>query len=168
MRIFLLFANNLCLSDTARGAKKPYLYSEFAKHVSIMKRFLFLISMAVCFFTAHAYDYPYLVFTNTEGITTAVNVSNLTLTVNGSEMQLTNDDGTLNFVLTDLASMQFSATETVTALKNVLNADAPVQVFSLTGISLGSYESLVSAARSLGKGIYVFSDGTNSQKIVVK
>ena len=132
-----------------------------------MKKIVFILAMAVCALTAQAATYAYLVFTNTGGTTTAIRVSNLTLTVSGTELQVTNDDGTVSFTLTDLASMQFSADGTA-ALENVLNADAPVEVYSVTGKKLGSYESLLKAASSLDKGVYVISDGTNSQTIVVK
>ena len=117
---------------------------------------------------AHASTYNYLVFTNQAGSTTAFSVSNLTLEVNGTNLQVTNDAGTVSMVLTELASMQFSVDQTVTSVENVLNADAPVQVYSVTGALLGTYTSLLEVSKSLQAGTYVISNGKISQTIVVQ
>jgi hypothetical protein len=117
---------------------------------------------------AHAGTYNYLVFTNQAGTTTAFTVSNLTLNVSGSDLQVTNDDGTVNLVLTELASMQFSIDKTPTSVENVLNADAPVHVYSVAGAWLGSYGSMLEAAKCLNVGTYVISNGDQSQTVVLK
>ena len=133
-----------------------------------MKKIGLMVAMAVCALTAWSVDYPYLVFTNTEGTTTAFSVSNLTMTVSGTELQVTNDDGTVSFKLAELSAMQFSSTETLTALENVLKADEPVKVLTLTGMEIGSFDSLLDAARSLEKGVYVLTNGKNTQKIIIQ
>ena len=133
-----------------------------------MRKIVLLLAVC-CAVMAQAATYSYLVFTNTDATTTSFNVSNLTLTVSGSNLQVTNDKGTVNLVLTDLASMQFSTSaDLVTAIENVLDADQPVQVFSISGSSLGSFGSLMEAAQQLNAGAYVISNGKNSQTIVVK
>lgn len=113
-------------------------------------------------------EYGYLVFTNTIGTTTALTVSNLSATVSGSTLVVTNNDGTVYFTLTELASMQFSTTGSVTALENVLNGDLPVQVYSIGGTSLGTYDNLVQAAQQLDRGSYVIVQSGKSQKLVVR
>lgn len=115
--------------------------------------------------SAQAGDYEYLVFTNTSGVATILSVSGLTMHVNGTTLQVTNNSGTVDFTLTELAAMRFS--NDPTALENVLAADQPVQVYSLTGVRLGSYGSLLQAAGNLGKGTYVITDGINSQTILL-
>ena len=131
-----------------------------------MKRLLLLFF--ICYaMAAHASSYNYLVFTNTAGTTTAFSVNNLTLTVNGTELQITNANETVQITLTALKSMQFS-TDGTTALENVLNADAPVQVFSISGSSIGTYTSLLNAAQNLNAGTYVITNGSASQTIIVK
>ena len=128
--------------------------------------FLFL---ALCFaMMAHAGTYNYLVFTNQAGSTTAFAVNNLTLKVNGSDLQVTNDEGTVNLVLTELLSMQFSIDQTATGVEGILNADAPVQVYSVTGASIGTYCSMVEAAKGLNAGTYVISSGNQSLTVVIK
>ena len=129
---------------------------------------LFLLLVLGFAMLAHASTYNYLVFTNQAGSTTAFSVSNLTLKVNGTNLQVTNDAGTVSMVLTELASMQFSVDQTVTSVENVLNADASVQVYSVTGSLLGTYGSMVEAAKSLQAGTYVISNGDQSQTVVIK
>lgn len=135
---------------------------------SLIKRVMMLVvvvSLAVC---ANAGTYKYLEFTSTSGTKTAFNVTNLTLTVSGSYLQVTNEDGTVSLTLLDLESMQFSTTNTTTALENILNADAEIQVSTITGVSMGVYPSLVEACQSLNAGVYVISNGTQSQSIVIQ
>ena len=134
-----------------------------------MKKILVLAVTVVCAVMAQAADYPYLVFTNTAGTTTAMSVSSLTMTVSGSSLQVTNSDGTETFTLTDLASMQFSADgSATTAIENVLEADRAVEVFSVTGAQIGSFGSLIEAVQGLNAGAYVIKQGINTQTVVVK
>lgn len=132
-----------------------------------MKNVFLLLALSIGLM-AHAGGYNYLVFTNQAGTTTAFEVSNLTLKVNGSDLQVSNADGTVNLVLTELASMQFSEEKTATGVEDVLNADAPVQVYSITGILFGTYRSMVEAAKCLNVGTYVISNGDQSQTVVIK
>lgn len=129
---------------------------------------VFLLLAVCCAMFAHASTYNFLVFTSTEGTKTAFGVKNLTLKVEGSDLLITNAEGTVNLILAGLASMQFSNENIATDLEDVLNADAPMQVFSLSGTSLGVYGSLMEAAQTLNAGAYVISNGSVTQTIVVK
>ena len=132
-----------------------------------MKKVFLLLAVCLAMMT-HASTYNYLVFTNTEGTNTIFNVKNLTLNVDGSTLQVTNADGTVSILLTALKSMQFSEDSIISAVENVLNADAAVQVYSVSGSLLGSYGSLMEAAQTLDAGAYVISNGSVTQTIVVK
>ena len=116
----------------------------------------------------HASTYNFLVFTNTEGTKTAFSVKDLMLNVEGSDLLITNAEGMVSMLLTAMKSMQFSEDGTVSAVENILNADAPVHVFSVSGTSLGVYSSLMEAAQTLNAGAYVISNGSVTQTIVVK
>ena len=131
---------------------------------------LLLMLASALWMQAEEYDYPYLVFTNTEGALTAFQVNNLTMHVNGAQLDVTNDEGTVHFTLTDLSAMQFSVdSETLSSgLENVLNADARVEVYTLEGMSMGTFDGLLKAASSLRQGVYVITDGKNTQKIVIR
>lgn len=132
-----------------------------------MKKVFLLLAVCTAMM-AHASTYNYLVFTNTEGTNTIFNVKNLTLKVEGSDLLITNAEGTVSMLLTAMKSMQFSEDGTVSAVENILNADTPVQVLSVSGTSLGVYGSLMEAAQTLNAGAYVISDGSVTQTIVVK
>ena len=132
-------------------------------------RKLILMFLLVCAGMVQAEEYAYLVFTNTKGTQTALTVTNLTITVNGAQLDVTNDDGTVNFSLTELAAMQFrTEAGDLAAVDNVLDGDAPVRVFSILGTSLGEFDSLVQAASSLTQGVYIITDGKRSVKINIQ
>ena len=140
-------------------------------HVAKRKIGLLLLMLAsALWIQADEYAYPYLIFTNSEGNLTAFQVNNLTMHVNGAQLDVTNDEGTVHFTLTDLSAMQFSVdSETLSSgLENVLNADARIEVYTLEGISLGTFDGLLKAASSLKQGAYVITDGKNTQKIVIR
>lgn len=132
-----------------------------------MKNVFLLLALSIAMMS-HASTYNYLVFTNQAGSTTSFAVSNLTLKVSGSDLQVTNDGGTVNLLLTDLATMQFSIDRVATSVESILNADAPVLVYSVTGTLLGNYSSMVEAAKCLNAGTYVISNGDQSQTVVIK
>mgnify|MGYP003562323829 FL=1 len=132
-----------------------------------MKKVFLLLAVCTTMM-AYASTYNFLVFTNTEGTKTAFSVKDLTLKVEGSDLLITNAEGTVSMLLTAMKSMQFSEDGTVSAVENILNADTPVQVFSVSGTSLGVYSSLMEAAQTLNAGAYVISNGSVTQTIVVK
>ena len=132
-----------------------------------MKKVFLLLAVCTAMM-AHASTYNFLVFTNTEGTNTVFSVANLWLNVDGRDLQVTNADGTVSILLTALKSMQFSEDSIISAVENVLNADAAVQVYSVSGSLLGSYGSLIEAAQTLDAGAYVVSNGSVTQTIVVK
>ena len=135
-----------------------------------MKKFLVLVVAVVCAGIAQAADYPYLVFVNQSNDTTALSVTDMTLKVNENSLTVTNAEGTVNFTLTELQFMQFMTEEGQMAqkLSDVLDANAPIDVYSILGVKVGHYNSLPDAAGVLGKGSYVITNGKNSQTIVVR
>ena len=135
-----------------------------------MKKII-LMFLLVCAGMVQAGEYAYLVFTNTEGTKTALSVADLTMTVNGTQLDVTNAEGTVHFTLTDLAAMQFSVDgETLQeSIDHMLNADAPVTVYAISGMALGSFSSMMQAVQQLDKGTYVMvQSGNISQTIVVR
>lgn len=141
-------------------------FNPLKKEVGMRK--MILMVLLLCAGMVQAGEYAYLVFTNTEGSKTAFSVVDLTMTINGAQLEVTNAEGSVNFTLTDLANMEFSATNPTTALENVLDGDQPVQVYSISGIVLGTFSSLVQAVQQLDRGTYVMVQSGKSQKLVVK
>ncbi len=137
-----------------------------------MKRLISILVLSL--FTFHlsvqAGDYTYLVFVNQNNDTTALSVTDMTLSVNGNSLTVTNAEGSVNFILTDLQFMQFMTEDGQLAekLDNVLDANAPIDVYTILGVKVGHYNSLPQAAGVLGKGSYVISNGKNSQTIILQ
>ena len=80
----------------------------------IMKKTQILLSLvAACATTAFAddYKYPYLIVTASDGTETTLNAAALEITFADGKLVATNDDGTTQLMLADLASMRFSETE---------------------------------------------------------
>jgi len=134
-----------------------------------MKKLVFILAMLAGAIMAQAGDYAYLVFVNQSNDTTVMSVTDLTMTVNDNALTVTNTEKTVNFTLTDLRFMQFMTEdgEMADAL-DALNADAPIDVYTLQGFKAGRFGSLREAAAVLGKGSYVITDGKNSQTIVLQ
>ena len=133
-------------------------------------RKMILMFLLLCAGMAQAGEYAYLVFTNTEGTKTALSVTDLTMTVNGAQLDVTNTNGTVQFTLTDLAAMQFSVDgeSLPEGIDNVLNADAPVTVYAINGMALGSFSSMLQAVQQLDRGTYVMVQSGKSQKLIVR
>ena len=135
-----------------------------------MRKIGLFVVMVVCAVMAQAADYPYLVFVNQSNDTTALSVSGMTLKVNENSLTVTNAEGTVNFTLTDLQFMQFMTEDGQMAqrLDNILDANAPIDVYTILGVKVGHYNSLLEAAGVLVKGSYVITNGKNSQTIVLQ
>ena len=108
---------------------------------------------------ADAYAYPYLIFTDT----------------NGGQLIATNSTGTQTFTLSQLASMQFSASAdgTVGIGSMADGQGTPAQGFELYDLSgrrvMRSAQAAGAQLQSMQKGVYVVrtADGRTS-KITVK
>ena len=135
-----------------------------------MRKIGMMLAWLVCTGMAQAGEYAYLVFVNQNNDTTALSVTDMTLKVNDNSLTVTNAEGTVNFTLTDLQFMQFMTEEGQMAqrLDNILDANEPIEVYSILGVKIGHYNSLPQAAGVLGKGSYVITNGKNSQTIVLQ
>ena len=135
-----------------------------------MQKIGMVLAMLVCAVMAQAGEYAYLVFVNQNNDTTALSVTDMTLNVSENNLSVTNAEGTVNFTLTDLQFMQFMTEEGQMAqsLDNVLDANAPIDVYTILGVKVGHYNSLLEAAGVLGKGSYVITNGKYSQTILLQ
>lgn len=133
-------------------------------------RKIILMFLLVCAGMVQAGEYAYLVFVNQSNDTTALSVTGMTLKINENSLTVTNAEGTVNFTLTDLQFMQFMTEDGQMAqrIDNVLDANAPIDVYTILGVKVGHYNSLPEAAGVLGKGSYVITNGKNSQTIVIE
>lgn len=135
-----------------------------------MQKIGMVLALLVCAVIAQAGEYAYLVFVNQNNDTTALSVTDMTLKVQENSLTVTNAEGTVNFTLTDLQFMQFMTEDGQMAMSidNILDANAPIDVYTILGVKVGRYNSLLQAAGVLGKGSYVITNGKKSQTIIVK
>ena len=135
-----------------------------------MQKIGMVLALLVSAVMAQAGDYAYLVFVNQNNDTTALSVTDMTLKVQENSLSVTNADGTVNFTLTDLQFMQFMTEDGQMAMSidNMLDANAPIDVYTIMGVKVGHYNSLPEAAGVLGKGSYVITNGKNAQTILLQ
>ena len=134
-----------------------------------MKKLVFTMLMMAGILQAKAYDYPYLVFQNSEGTATFFAVESLSITINDGKLVATNADGSQTFSLSDLSKMFFSKTTEITGINDInTNGSQEVEVFTTGGVKLGMFESITSAKTSLKPGIYVIKNSQKTYRIAVK
>ncbi len=135
-----------------------------------MKRILLVASLIVGIGSVQAdeYQYPYLVLQTSDGSSKALSVESLTLTVSDGQLIATNSAGTQTFTLSELSSMRFSESATAVTEIEVETAEETVEVFSLAGVAMGSYDNLQSAEQALPAGIYIVKSNQKTSKIALK
>ena len=148
--------------QTRRRKKQRKQYDE-------MKKCLIFFAIAVCALSVRAdeFAYPYLVLEASDGTLTSVSVASLTLKFEESSLVLTNDAGSRNFALSGLKKMYFATKPTaISTSKNNVNEN--VEVWTMTGLSLGVFDSISEAQQTLSRGVYVVKSERGTFKIAVK
>ena len=108
------------------------------------------------------YDYPYMVFTTTDGTQTSLSVEGLQMTVADGSLLVSNPNENVTFPLSDLAEMHFSETEIATGIDDVQSTKNQVQstIYDLSGRKV--------SAQTLTPGVYVMKQGSVTRKILVR
>ena len=97
---------------------------------------------------------------------TSLDVSSLKLTISGGSLVAVNASTSETFTLTDLSKMYFATTSGISDLK--AGGDTNVKVYTLTGIAVGTFDTLEVAQSRLPKGVYVISTQGKTSKVTVK
>lgn len=135
----------------------------------IITALLVLLGLAVAT-KAHAedYAYPYLTFKTTSGVETSVSVESLVMTVSNGQLVIQNSDKNTSFDIVDLDKMYFSSIDAGIASISADNANDGVEIYSLTGITMGKFSGMDAAQTSLAPGIYIVRNGNKITKLAVK
>lgn len=133
-----------------------------------MKKLLSFIMAVGPALAAHAYEYPCLTFQSADGSTTTVSVESLTMTVAGGNLVVKNAETEVTLALAGLGTMYFTDQPAGITAAGTDAAEDGVEVFTLSGLSLGRYESAGQAEARLGSGVYVMKTGKGTRKAVVK
>jgi hypothetical protein len=132
-----------------------------------MNKLFAIISLLVGTTAAQAYDYPYLVVQSADGTTKSIAVESLVLTFQDGQLVATNGDGTQSFTLTDLSKMYF--TSSTTAISQVAEQEeGPVEVYALSGMFVGRYDTLSAARANLKQGVYLMKTKGTTKKVAIK
>ena len=135
-----------------------------------MKKSLLIIAAAAVVETAQAYDYPYLTLQKTDGTEQSVAVEQLKLTFSNGQLVLSNGDGTATISLSNLSKMYFTTSATAGISTQITEAtdEGPVEVYTLSCMSMGCFESVAEAKKQLKAGVYVMKSKTRTLKITVR
>lgn len=130
-----------------------------------------LLSALTLTLLAHAQnnDYPYLTFQTADGNVKSIAIESLRLTFSNGLLVATNGEGSQTYTLTDLSKMFFSQTPTAIAHPNMDRVDsAEAEVFTMTGVSMGTFADEQVARASLPAGLYVIRSKDRTYKMSVK
>ena len=135
-----------------------------------MKKTFIALMATLGVLTAQADDFEYLTFQTTDGTKVSMASTSLVITFENGNMIVSNGIENQTFALSDLSKMYFSdETESSGIDETTLSEDnEAVEVFTLTGISQGSFDNLKQAQTTLQHGIYVVKSQRQTFKIAVK
>lgn len=109
--------------------------------------------------TMQADDYAYLTFETTDGAKASVEVSSLTLTINGATLTA----GSQTFTLTNLSKMYFSVSdETATGIEEITSVtlDEAAEIYDLQGHKVSKNQ--------MHKGVYIVKSSNKTYKMIVR
>lgn len=135
-----------------------------------MKKILILVSALMTSVMTYADDftYNYLVFTTQEGTEKSVAVENLKLTFVNGQMVIDNGVETQTYDLSSLSKMFFAENSVDGIVETTIDANEEVDVFTVSGIGMGKFNNVNEAKKSLGRGVYIFKQGSKTNKISIK
>ena len=134
-----------------------------------MKRILLIITVLLATLSVQARVYPYLSFQNSDGTVWSVGVESLQMTFENGMLHVTNGTETYDLEVKDLSRMFFSETS-VTGMDKLFSAveSGPVDVYTVSGVHVGSYADMQHFRQSSAKGVYVVKEKGTTVKTVVK
>lgn len=121
-----------------------------------MKR-LFFIALLICSATlgAMATTTLQLVFRTTSGATISFDTKALTMSISNNSITVKNNHVTEVLPLAELSAMYFENAQSGIKTPEQKFNGGEVEVFTMSGISAGKFNSLTEATQQLAPGIYV-------------
>ena len=135
------------------------------------KWILFLMAIAAIEVYATDYTYKYLVFTSSDGTSTALPADGLRISINGGSLVVSSQAGTTTLSASGLTKMKFSSDNVTTAIDSAADAVAEggqIAAYSLSGLYKGTFSSTEQMKSSLATGIYVIKQNGKSTKMIIK
>lgn len=122
--------------------------------------FLLLISAYVC----HGAEPLTLVLQTNDNSIHTIDAANLKMTIADGNLIV----GDKSFVLTDLVKMYFSGEVTAMSEIETSIVDGKIDIYTTSGIHVGSFNNIKDARAALSKGIYIISNGVKSFKTAIE
>ncbi len=148
------------------------------------KLFLFSLFLLSSLCSRADGEYPYLTFVSEDGSVKSISVQNvnsssssesvtLELTISDGSLVAKNSEGTTLFTLSDLSKMYFSLTDESSITDGIDNPkselkSSAIEVFSLSGISLGKFTDIESVKSKMSPGVYILKMSDQQIKISIK
>ena len=135
-----------------------------------MKKILILVLALMTSVMTYAdeVNYGYLVFTTQEGTEKSVGVDNLKLTFVNGQIVVDNGVESQTYDLSSLSKMFFSGNAVDGIEETMIDANEEVDVFTVSGIGMGRFNNVDDAKKSLRRGVYIFKQGSKTNKISIK
>ena len=135
-----------------------------------MKRLFLMILFFAGTLWVSAYDYSYLSVQTADGTIVQVSVESLVLSVEEGKLVVANTNGEKSFLVEDLTKMYFSEKEEndITGIMSAGKENTGIDVYTVSGVYLGSFGTRAELSSQLGKGIYVIKQNERTYKIAVK
>lgn len=132
-----------------------------------MKKSLFLGISLLLSATALAQDFPTVAFEENSGEITYLKSDNLNINFTSDALVVTHADGETSFPLADLNKFYFSDVAACVST-SLIDENAEVCVFSISGENLGTFSSPSAAINNLPIGVYVFKSDSKTFKVNIK
>ena len=133
------------------------------------KILVILLLIAGCYQVMADDNYTYLVFQKGDGTKQSVTAMGATITFNGDEATVVNGSESATFTLSELSSMFFSTTAETTAISELAATnDAEVEVYSASGVYVGSFSNIETLKDKLQGGVYIVKQNGETTKIAVR
>lgn len=135
------------------------------------KWILFLMAIAAIHVCAADYTYKYMVLTASDGTQTTVPTDGLKFSISDGGLVVSSQTGTVTLPLSSLKTMRFAVDGTTTPIDeavNPLTQHGPVDVYDLSGMYRGRYDSIGQMKCSLRTGVYVIKQNGKNMKMTVK
>lgn len=120
-----------------------------------MKKKLLLLCVMISSAFAMMADYSALTFTDNTGSKLSVSTANLVITISDGQLKAVGGEGSLEFTLTDLVSMEFTDDPNVAGVSAPGAEGGAVALYTLDGREAGRFSTIEQAQRQLEDGVYI-------------
>lgn len=136
---------------------------------SMKNKVVAIIAALLATVSAYADDYGYFIFQKADGTLVSLASESLSMTFSDGKLVATNGTESCTLPLSELSKMFFSSADaTGIDSAKATDGDNSLEVFSLQGVSLGSFVTLDAARKSLPSGVYIVKTNVRTFKIAVK